>query len=76
MKRANSLPELLDTLRPTLPTVAGWVGRNIWVARGWQQDAHGISAKGRARLVKAVRAHAKVLLALANTVEGEGRKEA
>lgn len=76
MKRTNSLPKLLDTLRPTLPTIAGWVDRNIWVARGWQQDAHRISTEDRARLVKAVRAHAKVLLALAATVEREGRKEA
>lgn len=75
MKRPNTLPKLLDALRPNLPTVATWTGRAIWVARGWQQGAHQPIPKDRARLVKAVRSHAKLLLTLADAVEREGRKE-
>jgi hypothetical protein len=76
MKRTNSLPKLIDALRPNLPTVAKWTGRAIWVARGWQQGVHQPKPEDRARLLKAVRTHAKLLLALADTVEREGRKEA
>jgi hypothetical protein len=76
MRTTNTLPKLIDALRPNLPTVAKWTGRAIWVARGWQQGAHRPNPTDRARLIRAVRTHAKLLLTLADAVEREGRKEA
>jgi hypothetical protein len=75
VKTTNTLPKLIDALRPNLLHVAKWTDRAIWVARGWQQGAHRPNPKDRARLVKAVRAHAKVLLALADAVEREGHSQ-
>jgi hypothetical protein len=69
----NTLPLLIDSLRPNLPTVAKWTGRAIWVARGWQQGINRPKPRDRARLLKAVRKHAHQLLALADAVEREGR---
>jgi hypothetical protein len=75
MKTTNTLPKLIDTLRPNLLHVAKWTGRPIWVARQWQQGTHRPKPKDRARLVNAARAHAKLLLTMANAVEREGRSK-
>jgi hypothetical protein len=71
----NTLPKLIDTVRPTLPEVAKWAGRSAWIARGWQQGTYQPKPKDRARLVKAIRKHVKELLALASTVEREGNAQ-
>lgn len=68
----NSIPKLLDTLRPTLPVVAKWSGVSLWVARLWQANAYQPQASQRARLVKSARQHATTLVTLAQAVEGEG----
>lgn len=70
----NSVPQLIDTVRPNLPAVATWSRRSVWVVRLWQQGTTQPKAKDRARLVKAVRKHAKDLLTLALKVEREGKK--
>lgn len=69
----NTIPQLIDTVRPNLPTVAKWSRRSVWVARLWQQGTSQPKARDRARLVKAVRKHAKELLTLAGKVEREGK---
>jgi hypothetical protein len=71
----NTVPKLLDSLRPTMPTLAKWVGRSVWVARLWHQGTYQPKPKDRARLVKAVRTHAKQLLDLASAVEREGKAQ-
>jgi hypothetical protein len=68
----NTLPKLIDALRPTLPTVARWAGAGLWTARAWQQGAYQPQPQARARLVKAARKHANEVLALAAAVEREG----
>jgi hypothetical protein len=69
----NSLPKLIDTLRPKLGTIAQWAGVSLGLAGVWQQGTYQPKPKDRARLVRAVRKHAKELLALADKVEREGR---
>jgi hypothetical protein len=71
----NTIPELIDAVRPNLPTVARWVGASVWTARIWQQGTYQPKPKQRAVLVKAVRKHAKELLALAEKVEREGKAQ-
>ena len=68
----NTVPKLVDAMRPTMPKLAKWAGVSVWVARLWQQGTYQPKPKDRARLVKAVRTHAKQLLALAEQVEREG----
>jgi hypothetical protein len=70
----NTIPRLINAVRPNLPTVAKWSRRSVWVARLWQQGAYQPMANDRIRLVKAVRKHAKELLLLAAQVEREGRR--
>ena len=74
----NTLPELLDTLRPTLTEIADeWVGnKSRGMANFWLAGTYQPKAPERARLVKAVRKHAARLLALADAVEREGRAAA
>lgn len=72
----NSIPKLLDTLRPTLPTAAEWVGVSIGLARMWQQGTAQPVPEDRTQLVNAVRKHAHELLALADAVEREGTRRA
>lgn len=69
----NTIPQLIDTVRPNLPTVAKWSRRSVWVVRLWQQGTSQPKARDRARLLKAVRKHAKDLLTLAAKVEHEGK---
>jgi hypothetical protein len=69
----NTVPTLIDTLRPTLRTVAEWADVSVGLAGMWQQGTYQPKPKDRARLVRAVRKHAKELLALADKVEREGR---
>ena len=70
----NTIPALIDTLRPNLPTVAGWLGVARWKAQTWQQGAQP-EPQDRARLVKAARKHAQELLMLADAVEREGNTQ-
>jgi hypothetical protein len=72
MKR-NTLPELIDTLRPTLRTVAEWADVSVRLSQFWQQGTYQPKPDTRARLVKAVREHAHEVLALADAVEREGK---
>lgn len=68
----NSVPTLIDALRPNLPEVAKWTGVSVWTARNWQQGLFTVKAHKRSALVKAARKHAARLLALAEQVEREG----
>lgn len=71
----NTLPELIDALRPTLRTVAEWASVSVGLGRMWQQGTYQPKPEHRAQLVRAVRKHANRLLALADRVEREGRTE-
>ena len=71
----NSVPKLLDTLRPQLPEIAGWVGVTIWVAREWQMANRQPKPDKRAKLVKAARKHVARVLALVEQVEREGKAQ-
>jgi hypothetical protein len=70
----NTVPKLIDAVRPNLPTIARWSRCSVWIARGWQQGTYLPKPKDRARLVKAVRKHAREVLALASKVEREGTR--
>lgn len=70
---ANSIPKLIDALRPTLPTLAGWVGVSLWTAQTWRQNTYQPKAEKRAALVTAARKHAALLNELADKVEREGK---
>jgi hypothetical protein len=71
----NTIPALIDTLRPNLPTVATWIGVARWKAQAWQQGTAQPEPTDRARLVKAARKHAHELLTLADAVEREGNTQ-
>ena len=73
---ANSIPELLNTIRVTTPDLAQWSGRVVTIVRHWRAGSFLPPAKDRARLVNAVRKHAHELLTLADAVEREGEPEA
>lgn len=70
--RRNTVPELIDALRPTLPAIAAWAAVSVGLARTWQQGVYSPNALARARLVHHARQHAKEVLALADAVEREG----
>jgi hypothetical protein len=70
--KGNTVPALIDTLRPTLNTIAVWADVSVGLARIWQQGTYQPKPDARARLVKAARKHAKELLTLADAVEREG----
>jgi hypothetical protein len=72
----NSIPKLLNTLRPTLSEIAAWVGVSRGLTDFWRAGAYQPKAADRARLVKAVRKHAALLLKLADAVEREGKARA
>lgn len=69
----KAVPQLIDALRPNLPTIAKWTRVSIWTARNWQQGLFTMQPQKRAALVKAARKHAKDVLALADAVEREGK---
>jgi hypothetical protein len=69
----NSLPKLIDTVRPTLRTIAEWGSVSVGLAQQWQQGTRQPTPEDRARLVAEVRKHAHQLLALAEHVEREGK---
>lgn len=71
----NTVPTLIDALRPKLPTVAEWAGVSVGLARIWQQGVYQPKPDARARLVKAARKHAQQLLTLASDVEREGKSQ-
>lgn len=68
---SNTLPKLLDTLRPTLRTVSEWTRVGVPTVATWQQGAYQPKPDKRKALLKAVRRHAERLLALADRVEHE-----
>lgn len=69
---SNSVPQLIDTLRPTLRHVAEWANVSVGLAGVWQQGTYQPKQPERRKLVKAVRQHAARLLTLARAVEREG----
>jgi hypothetical protein len=73
--RRNTVPTLIDTLRPTLGTLAVWADVSVGLARVWQQGTYQPKTDARKRLVKAARKHAQYLLALADAVEREGNTQ-
>lgn len=74
MKR-NTVPRLIDTLRPTLRIVAAWADASVGLTQFWQQGTYQPKPDARARLVKAARKHAHEVLALADAVEREGKTQ-
>jgi hypothetical protein len=71
----NTVPLLIDTLRPKLPTLAAWADVSVGLTQFWQQGTYQPKPDARARLVKAARKHAHELLALAEAVEREGKSQ-
>jgi len=69
---ANSIPQLLEELRPTLAKVAGWVNSPRPSVEAWRWGRYQPQTDKRAILIKAVRKHAAELLRLAQAVEDEG----
>ncbi len=72
----NSIPKLLNTIRPSLEDIAAWVGRSRALAAVWLDGRFQPKAPERARLIKAVRKHAALLLKLADEIEREGHERA
>ena len=70
---ANTVPRLLATLRPTASDVARWVGKSRDTVTLWVMGRYEPKPADRATLVRAIRRHAKQLLALADSVEREGQ---
>ena len=73
--RRNTVPALIDTLRPTLRTLAVWADVSVGLARIWQQGTYQPKPDARKRLVRAARKHAQSILALADAVEREGKSQ-
>lgn len=72
----NSIPELLDELRPTLSEIAARVGVKLGLANMWREEKSQPRPDKRRALVLTVRAHAARLLKLADAVEREGEERA
>lgn len=70
----NSVPKLLNTIRPTLEDIAAWADRSRALANVWRNGKFQPKDPDRDRLVKAVRKHAALLLKLADAVEREGQE--
>ena len=70
--RRNSVPALINKLRPTLSVIAGWMDVSVGLAQMHQQGTFQPQPQARARLVMIVRKHAKELITLAEKVEREG----
>ena len=68
----NSVPRLLNTLRPTLAEIAQWANVSRSLADGWRAGSYPPTPAKRRAIIKAVRQHAKRLLDLADKVEHEG----
>lgn len=73
MTKSNVTRDLLDALRPNMSDIAKWSGVSSWTAQNWRQGLYKPTSKPRAALVKAVRKHAKDLLALAAKFERDGK---
>jgi hypothetical protein len=73
--RKNPIRDLIDALRPDMPTLAGWVGVSTWTTQSWRQGTYRPTPMKRAALVKATRKHTARLLALAERVERGERGE-
>jgi len=54
----NSLPSLINCIRPTLGTIAEWADVSVGLARMWQQGTLQLQPEDRSRFVKAIRQHA------------------
>lgn len=72
----NSVPKLLYTIRPTLEDIAEWADRSRPLVCVWRDGKFQPKDPERARLVKAVRKHAALLLTLADAIEREGHERA
>lgn len=72
----NSVPRLLDSLLPSRQEVADWAGVSYGLTGFWLAGKYEPKPPDRARLVKAVRKRAGLLLKLADAVEREGKERA
>jgi hypothetical protein len=72
----NSVPKLVNTIRPSLKDIAVWTGKSRALANVWRDGKFQPKDPDRDRLVKAVRKHAALLLKLADEVEREGHERA
>lgn len=72
---ANTVPNLLNALRPTVGDVAQWVGKSRDLITLWIMGRYQPRPDDRTALVRAIRKHANRLLALAEKVEREGNQE-
>ena len=68
----NTVPKLLNTLRPTLADIANWVNVSRSLVDGWRSGSYEPLPKKRTAFIKATRQHAALLLRLAARVEREG----
>lgn len=68
----NSIPQLLDDLRPGLKEIAARVDVQRALVNAWREAKSQPRPDKRKALVKAVRRHAAELLTLAQKVEREG----
>lgn len=67
--RKNPIRDLIDALRPDMPTLADWVGVSTWTLQSWRQGVYRPTPTKRAALVKATRKHTARMLTLAKRVE-------
>lgn len=72
----NTIPKLLDALRPSLAEIGRWAGAQRALTAVWQQGTYQPKPDKRRALVAAVRKHAARLLKLAEAVEREGEARA
>lgn len=74
--QAPLLRHLLDVLRPTLDDVARWVGASRSAVEAWRLGYWNPPAAKRAKLVTALRKHAKNLLTLTDALAEVGGEAA
>lgn len=70
----NSVPKLLDTVRPTLADIAAWVEVSRSLVDVWRSGARQPLPDDKAALLRAIRSHARRLVTLAEKVEREGMR--
>jgi hypothetical protein len=72
----NSIPKLLDALRPNLPTIANdWLNAPTGSVQAWRQGAFRPSPEATAKLIARTRKHAKELLELHAPSESSARRD-
>jgi len=67
--RTTPLSALLRALRPTQPEIGAWAGASRASVQAWQEGKWQPQPATSAKLLRAVRRHAKRLLSLAEAVE-------